>query len=173
MSPIVTNITLDPNDIINLKDIISENATDPHKEGIAVSGVAPVGAYCSTYSPYLLGDDSFDFLKDMVHQKVSDILHEEVNVFNWWVMKYKGDDHVEEHGHGSRVQWVAVYYIDAPHGSGELYFPDINVSIKPKTGMLVIHPADLVHGVRKNSFPDIERYNMVVNFRTDGVSESF
>jgi len=39
--------------------------------------------------------------------------------------------------------------------------------------MLVIHDANLVHGVRANSSPNIDRYNMVINYRTDGTSESF
>lgn len=165
MNPIITDIFLEQNSIINLKKNISENAVNPLIDGIANSRVVYTVARCSTYSPYFLGDDSFDFLKDMIDTKVRDILQEDLDVLNWWVMKYKGNDHTDEHDHRPFARWVAIYYIDAPSGSGELYFPHINVTIKPETGMLVIHSADLVHGVRKNSSPDIERYNMVINYK--------
>jgi predicted 2-oxoglutarate/Fe(II)-dependent dioxygenase YbiX len=44
-----------------------------------------------------------------------------------------------------------VYYFNDNYEGGEIEYPDHNVVIKPKAGMLVTHPAELNHYVRKFS----------------------
>jgi hypothetical protein len=155
---------LDQDTINFLRENISENASRPLKEGIRTSTVNHLVTKAATYSPHSLGDNTFDFLKNIIDKRVFELTQTELKTYSWWVMKYKGEDYTEEHSHNPQANWVAIYYIDAPENSGALYFPDINVLIKPRTGMLVVHKADLIHGVRKNASPDIERYNMIVNY---------
>lgn len=165
MNPFITELVLSQDIIDLLKEIISENSTKPFKEGITVSDVNPKATRAATYSPSLLGDDSFDFLKNAINEKVFKLIGKNLEIHSWWVMKYTGSDFTHEHKHAPQAKCVAVYYIDAPEYSGELYFPDINISIKPKTGMLVVHDANLVHGVKPNLSSEIERYNMVINYK--------
>lgn len=42
-----------------------------------------------------------------------------------------------------------VIYLNSDYLGGEIYYPDINLSIKPKAGSLVVHPAGLTHGVKE------------------------
>lgn len=45
----------------------------------------------------------------------------------------------------------SVLYFNSSFVGGELYYPNLNIEVKPEPGMLVVHPADLkfTHGVRK------------------------
>jgi predicted 2-oxoglutarate/Fe(II)-dependent dioxygenase YbiX len=44
-----------------------------------------------------------------------------------------------------------VVYLNDDFEGGEIYYPNLNIQVKPEPGMLVIHPADLkfTHGVKK------------------------
>lgn len=42
-----------------------------------------------------------------------------------------------------------VIYLNDNYLGGEIYYPDIGLSVKPKAGSLVVHPAGLLHGVKE------------------------
>jgi hypothetical protein len=55
-----------------------------------------------------------------------------------------------DQGGDSKVKYGAVLYLNDDYEGGEIYYPNVNIKIKPQCGDLVIHPTDLKysHGVK-------------------------
>ncbi|CAB5218279.1 Oxoglutarate/iron-dependent dioxygenase [uncultured Caudovirales phage] len=51
----------------------------------------------------------------------------------------------------THLQWGAVVYINDDYEGGEIYYPELDLVYKPKSGDVVLHPADYVyrHGVKE------------------------
>jgi hypothetical protein len=47
----------------------------------------------------------------------------------------------------STVQYGVVIYLNDNYEGGEIYYPELNITIKPKARSIIIHPAGLAHGV--------------------------
>lgn len=48
-----------------------------------------------------------------------------------------------------------VFYIQAPEGVGSLLFPDLNITIKPHKGLLVVVPAKVNHAMSENKSDEV------------------
>lgn len=62
-----------------------------------------------------------------------------------------------------------VYYYNDNYEGGEIEYPDFNISIKPKPGMLVTHPAETMHVVQR--FYGADRFfttNYIIQEEFDG-----
>ena len=100
-------------------------------------------------SEYYFGDD----LKTLTHYKK-----------NSPGMGYHYDDgasiHPLEKYHipQNYVEFGIVLYLSSNFEGGELFYPDLNFTIQPKTGTLVLHPANVLHGVKEITSGD--RYVM-------------
>jgi len=132
---------------------------------VRVSTVVETTTTSETYTPSIWGDDYYEELFDKIDSVVNDgTLKRELT--SSWVMRYTGDQNTLVHQH-DRWHKVAIYYIDAPAGSGTLYFPEADpvLEITPVTGMLVVHDGNIAHGVRKNTIENIERYCAVLNYQ--------
>jgi hypothetical protein len=142
----------------NLKDQIRSDSSS----SIRVSNVNSRTTTSETYQPNLWGDDYYDFL----FKKIKSIVDpdEIYDMSDAWVMRYLDNHKTDTHNH-KKWDLVSVYYIDAPVGSGALYFPELDVEIKPYDGLLVIHDSGLIHGVKPNTKKDVERFCAVINYK--------
>lgn len=118
------------------------------------------------YHPQKWNDDHYVWLVELIREKLESIIKRKVRLWNYWFMRYKDGDQIEAHHHET-PDWVTSYYFEAPEGSGALNFPEDNEIVYPYTGLLVAHPAHMVHEVLPNTIPDVVRYNFVVNWEYD------
>jgi hypothetical protein len=53
-------------------------------------------------------------------------------------------------GEDESISYGLVYYLNDDYVGGEIFYPELNLEIKPEANSLVIHPATLKyrHGVR-------------------------
>ena len=65
-----------------------------------------------------------------------------------WVLGTKMYEHIDQYDGDSTVRHGLVMYLNEDMDGGEIYYPDYDVQIKPKPGLLVIHPGNVLHGVR-------------------------
>lgn len=65
-----------------------------------------------------------------------------------WVEGAEMYAHVDQYDGDSNIRHGLVMYLNEDMEGGEIYYPDYDLEIKPKAGLLVIHPGDIVHGVR-------------------------
>lgn len=49
----------------------------------------------------------------------------------------------------NNVKYGMVCYLNDNYEGGEIYYPDLNIEIKPKSKSLVIHRGDIRHGVKE------------------------
>ena len=56
--------------------------------------------------------------------------------------------HVDQYDGDSNIRHGLVMYLNKDMEGGEIYYPDYGIEVKPLPGLLVIHPGDIVHGVR-------------------------
>jgi predicted 2-oxoglutarate/Fe(II)-dependent dioxygenase YbiX len=54
--------------------------------------------------------------------------------------------HVDD-GEDPTIKYGAVYYVNDDYEGGEINYPSLNLTIKPKSNSLVVHPGDLPHQV--------------------------
>ena len=69
----------------------------------------------------------------------------------------KGKDHPTKYR-----TYSAIFYINDDYEGGEIYFPNWDIEIKPKTGSLVIFPSneEYIHGVKE--VKNLNRYSIAV-----------
>lgn len=56
--------------------------------------------------------------------------------------------HSDSQDGNEQIKYGMVFYINGDYEGGEIYYPEWNLEIKPKPGLLVMHPGDIIHGVR-------------------------
>ena len=66
-----------------------------------------------------------------------------------WGQVYRIGHHQSYHNH-VHVDWAFVYYVNTPQGSSPIVFRNINIRIKPITGMMIIFPGHMEHYVPPN-----------------------
>lgn len=130
-----------------------------------------VGAKCSFYQPKKWKDNHYDWLVDLVKEKIQSELDSNLSVVDYWFMSYEYGEEVEPHEHCDKCDWVAIYYFEAPEGSGVLHFTDLDISVYPYTNLLIVHRSNLWHQVLSNTDPNITRYSLVMNLKMDGINE--
>ena len=103
---------------------------------------------------------------------------------NSWITKTQKNEYAHIHTHqGSHIS--GAYYIKTNGEDGNLYFPNIHrgwasnpiigcsthlTEAPLETGILVLFPADLSHGVNENRTDDI-RYSLSFNIFINGFNE--
>ena len=55
------------------------------------------------------------------------------------------DDSVPEYG---KCVCTAIIYLNDDYEGGEIFYPDLGKSYKPKAGTLIVHPGDFLHEVK-------------------------
>ena len=73
-----------------------------------------------------------------------------VEPFN--LLRYQGGQHYDAHYDGStaeRRSVSAIFYMNDNYEGGQLFFENLNISLKPKAGSLVLFPGteEFKHGV--------------------------
>ncbi|MDO7613833.1 MAG: 2OG-Fe(II) oxygenase family protein [Crocinitomicaceae bacterium] len=109
---------------------------------------------------------SFDELENIISKQIV----EDCTFKDHWGAVYRDGDYAKPHDHGeSDISFV--FYLDAPEGSGEIYFNQIDVSVKPKNKMLMLFPGTVIHEVWPNTTSGIERIITAgnVDFSVDNV----
>ena len=86
-------------------------------------------------------------------------------VKDMWGMIYKKNDYAIVHDHWPAL-WSGVYYINAPKGSGDLYWPQLKKSMTPQKNTVVLFDGYLRHGVKPNRSDD-ERIAVSFNLHLD------
>lgn len=80
-----------------------------------------------------------------------------------WGAIYRDDDHALPHNHDLYGAHAGpnflsfVFYVDAPEGSGKIYFSEVDLTVEPQNKMLVTFPTTVVHEVYPNTISGIER----------------
>ena len=69
----------------------------------------------------------------------------------FWVAQYDEGEYARNHHHYP-ADWSAVYYIDVDERSAPIIFED-DVSVAPKSGMMVLFPGNMRHRVPKTDSP--------------------
>jgi hypothetical protein len=86
----------------------------------------------------------------------------------------KGDTmnpHVDNAGNDFNNVFGAVIYLNEDFGGGELYYPELNFSIKPKANSLVMHDASLLHQVLEVT--DGIRYTLTTFIEGDSTTKFY
>lgn len=66
--------------------------------------------------------------------------------------------HKDSYDGDSRIKFGFVLYLNEDYEGGGIYYPEYETTIQPTTGLLVMHPGDILHGV--NEVTKGVRYNM-------------
>jgi hypothetical protein len=66
--------------------------------------------------------------------------------------------HKDSYDGDSRIKFGFVLYLNEDYEGGGIHYPEYNTTIQPTTGLLVMHPGDILHGV--NEVTSGVRYNM-------------
>jgi len=69
------------------------------------------------------------------------------------LLRYRSGDMLGEHRDNSEESdynniYGLIIYLNDDYEGGEIYYPDVNIKIKPKAGSIVIHDAGILHGVK-------------------------
>lgn len=101
--------------------------------------------------------------------KLQEIIEENLDfkVVDIWGHILREQDHVLPHHHAGMEhpeQYASfVFYLDAPEGSGELYFPTYDLELIPKNNLLTLFDVDVIHEVLPNHNPNISRISVAGN----------
>ncbi len=66
-----------------------------------------------------------------------------INIFS---VGHKMNEHSDEIG-DPNIKYGVVIYINDDFNGGEICYPKLNLTHKPKSGSLIIHPGDIIHSV--------------------------
>ena len=88
-------------------------------------------------------------------------VNENFGIVSMWGMCYEDGGYSLPHDHIPSLV-SSVYYINPPKDGPELVFPEMNESLQPEDGMLVVFPSWVVHEVPKKSFSG-KRYTVAAN----------
>lgn len=109
------------------------------------------------------------------HYKVSELWNDGFMVVKWFPgMSHDphADNMIESWGNDEKNvfryrEFGAVLYLNDNFNGGETYYPQHNFFVKPKTGTLIIHPADNnhIHGV--SEIKDKTRYTLASFWTTN------
>lgn len=78
---------------------------------------------------------------DNLHTQIIRLIHKTDNNSVWI-------RHSDNAG-GNEIKYGVVIYLNDNFEGGELYYPDLNLTVKPEKGMLVYHQGDEAHEVLK------------------------
>jgi hypothetical protein len=123
--------------------------------------------------------DLFEYATGMFHdaileyfnesgKDILDYLGSDVYKINSWKTGIRLNEHVDtiQYGDlnqsaGPRPSINVLAYLTDDYEDGEIFFPEVDVSIRPKAGSVVIFDSDLMHGV--NAVKSGERRTMSSN----------
>lgn len=97
-----------------------------------------------------LFDDFHSRIQKMVSQQV------DIQIHSSWAVVYDPESAIELHDHKPH-DWTIVYYLQATEGAGEIQFPKQKVFVEPKTDMVLLADASLLHCVYPSSNPEAKR----------------
>jgi hypothetical protein len=163
-------VTIDLSSEINSEEIVKlckKYQSSEYKE----SKTEYVNAWRSDY--HLVSNRAmpeFDVLFDVVHSKIEKIKGKEYSHYtelidHYWFAIYQPGDYSNIHNHGN-VNYACVYYASVPENSAPLVLPAVNgedVTIIPKTGLLVIMPGQCYHKVPVSAHENGERIIVAMN----------
>lgn len=134
------------NDIVNIID----QSNDIQKKSTNVKakmtswemmneiGFKTLATYMINYAKYVM--------HDTYHRE-----NDNFKILSMWGMCYESEDYAVPHDHIPTF-FSCVYYINPPKNGPELFFPELNKSVQPEDGMLVIFPSWIIHEVPKKTF---------------------
>jgi hypothetical protein len=133
-------------------ELLEQLTKDIKNTGDKQSGTTNVYAHMTDWRTRLR---SFDTLSKLVLSAL-DIDSKTVEDFEQWGLLYKDNDCAKPHAHDP-ADYAFVFYIDAPEGSGEIHFHDIDYTLTPQKNMLVAFEGTAIHEVYPNTISGIER----------------
>lgn len=108
------------------------------------------------------------FVENICKTQYAQLVESEFNLTTWIrepeLIKWNDQSYLPAHIDGNEriakpsITIGALIYLNDEYDGGELYFPEYNIQIKPKTGDLVIFPCHFLHEVKKIS--NGERYTL-------------
>ena len=105
------------------------------------------------------GDSVYLFASEIV-QRLSSLIQKEFEVNKpvfvdcldlvRWPVDSELTPHIDEIPHAHRL-WGSVIYLNDDYCGGETYYPNLGISVKPESGMAVVHRGDSrhLHGVSR------------------------
>ena len=126
-------------------------------------------------------EDIEDMTKDIVHrakQSIKDLYKDENAQYltSLWLAKHLKGDYLRLHSdvgddYQQHFSYSSILYLNTVDDGGELFFPTIEVSIKPSVGDLVIFPSHNVDMVHEIKITNQERYTIPMWFTKDSTRE--
>jgi Rps23 Pro-64 3,4-dihydroxylase Tpa1-like proline 4-hydroxylase len=126
-------------------------------------------------------EDIEDMTKDIVHrakQSIKDLYKDENTQYltSLWLAKHLKGDFLRLHSdvgddYQQHFSYSSILYLNTVDDGGELFFPTIEVSIKPSVGDLVIFPSHNVDMVHQIKITNQERYTIPMWFTKDSTRE--
>jgi Rps23 Pro-64 3,4-dihydroxylase Tpa1-like proline 4-hydroxylase len=126
-------------------------------------------------------EDIEDMTKDIVHrakQSIKDLYKDENTQYltSLWLAKHLKGDSLRIHSdvgddYQQHFAYSSILYLNTVDDGGELFFPTIEVSIKPSVGDLVIFPSHNVDMVHEIKITNQERYTIPMWFTKDSTRE--
>lgn len=119
----------------------------------------------------LLNDLNFVNFKKMIDDESSKCILDYSKKFGYWdlieegwvILKYNEGDFFKLHTDSSRKymrQVSSVYYLNSDYNGGELYFPFLNITIKPEASELIIFPSTNLFSHEAMPIIDGTKYSM-------------
>jgi Rps23 Pro-64 3,4-dihydroxylase Tpa1-like proline 4-hydroxylase len=126
-------------------------------------------------------EDIEDMTKDIVQrakQSIKDLYKDENTQYltSLWLAKHLKGDSLRLHSdvgddYQQHFSYSSILYLNTVDDGGELFFPTIEVSIKPSVGDLVIFPSHNVDMVHEIKITNQERYTIPMWFTKDSTRE--
>jgi Rps23 Pro-64 3,4-dihydroxylase Tpa1-like proline 4-hydroxylase len=126
-------------------------------------------------------EDIEDMTKDIVDrakQSIKELYKEEDTQYltSLWLAKHLKGDFLRLHSdvgndYQQHFTYSSILYLNTVNDGGELFFPTIDVSIKPSVGDLVIFPSHNVDMVHEIKVTNEERYTIPMWFTKDAARE--
>ena len=126
-------------------------------------------------------EDIEDLIKNIVEKTKINIkeLYEEKEIqylTSLWLAKHLKGDWLRVHsdvgsGYQQHFAYSSILYLNTVNDGGELYFPTMNLSIKPSLGNLVIFPSHNVDMIHQINITNEDRYTIPMWFTKDSTRE--
>jgi len=163
------NFSLRPEEMEKWTDMVSENASYKQEQ----TSIRMDRAYCKIYQPAHWGGTDLNPFCGRVSQLINLMLERldmkgNKNFYampDAWGLVYEPEESCGPHGHGYDNDFAGVYYLKTTPGCGEIFFPELESEIEPKSGDLVLFGSPVMHGVNPSKTPDATRICVAFNVR--------
>jgi len=95
--------------------------------------------------------NSAKHISDEIYNSIMSLFDSDISGSSVAIQRYKRDKHIKEHRDywlydlDHHIRFGLLFYFNDNYEGGELYYPELNIKIKPDPGSLFIHGGNILH----------------------------